>query len=264
MLQQTHLHRFDRGGRVLRQTSCCSTQSSCKCRSQDQRKHIRDRVSPLGPAPGTQSSHRSHCPSTVSTDLADPAPRSQLRGTRPSGHQTIEATAHLEDDPATPKPRLSNRTTESPTKPSTSVVIFDPGVLPASFCEVGSRGPPFSMTQLINLSIPPSLLISGHAVASAAPAASYKSLFHHQPWTSIWELSSSSSSSGFSAVDCAHHLLCIARSRGRAGRERVIDPLEVLLRQPHLKRANVLLKILAALGAVNRNNVLALRQYPSA
>jgi hypothetical protein len=35
-----------------------------------------------------------------------------LRGTRPSGHQTIEATAHLEDDPATPKPRLSDRTTE--------------------------------------------------------------------------------------------------------------------------------------------------------
>src|SRR5712691_1276954 len=106
------------------------TQSSCECRSQDQRKPIRDRVSPLGPAPGTQSSHRSHCPSTVSTDLADPAPRSPLRGTRPSDHQTIEATAHLEDDPATPKPRLSDRTPESSTKPSTSAVIFDPGVLP--------------------------------------------------------------------------------------------------------------------------------------
>jgi hypothetical protein len=38
---------------------------------------------------------------------------------------------HLEDDPATPKPRLSNRTTESPTKPSTGAVIFDPGVPPA-------------------------------------------------------------------------------------------------------------------------------------
>src|SRR5712692_11662663 len=150
MLQQTHLHRFDRGGRVLRQTSCCSTQSSCKCRSQDQRKHIRDRVSPLGPAPGTQSSHRSHCPSTVSTDLADPAPRSPLRRTRPSGHQTIEATAHLEDDPATPKPRLSDRTTQSSTKPSTSAVIFDPGVLPASSCVNGSQEFPFSVTHTMS------------------------------------------------------------------------------------------------------------------
>jgi hypothetical protein len=84
------------------------TQSSCECRSQGQRKHLRDRVSPLGPAPGTQSSHRSHCPSTVSTDLADPAPRSPLRRTRPSGHQTIEATTHLEDDPPAPKPGLSD------------------------------------------------------------------------------------------------------------------------------------------------------------
>ena len=40
-------------------------------------------------------------------------------------------TTHLEDDPATPKPRLSSRTTESPTKPSTGAVIFDPGVPPA-------------------------------------------------------------------------------------------------------------------------------------
>jgi hypothetical protein len=67
------------------------TQSSRKCRSQNQRKHLRDCVSPLGPAPGTQSSHWSHYPSTVSTDLADPPPRSPLRGTRPSSYQTIEA-----------------------------------------------------------------------------------------------------------------------------------------------------------------------------
>jgi len=107
------------------------TQSSCERRRQDQRKHLRDRVSPLGPAPGTQSSHRSHCPSTVSTDLADPAPRSPLRRTRPSGHQTIEAITHLANDTATPKPRLSHRTSESPTQPSTCAVIFDPGVPPA-------------------------------------------------------------------------------------------------------------------------------------
>src|ERR1700730_881529 len=111
------------------------TQSSCECRSQDQRKYLRDRVSTLGPAIGTQSSHRSHCPSTVSTDLADSAPRSPLRGTRPGSHQTVEATAHLEDDPATPNPRLSHRTTESSTKPSASAVIFDP-----VFQVAGERG----------------------------------------------------------------------------------------------------------------------------
>ena len=38
---------------------------------------------------------------------------------------------------------------------------------------VGSRGPPFSVTQFI--STPPQLPILEHAVASAAPAASYKS-----------------------------------------------------------------------------------------
>ena len=106
-------------------------------------------VSPLGPAPRTQSSHRSHCPSIVPSDLADPAPRSPLRGTRPSGRQTIEATAHLEDDPATPKARVSDRTTESSTKPSISAMIFDPGVPPASVFANGSQGPPFSVTHTI-------------------------------------------------------------------------------------------------------------------
>src|SRR4029077_17439891 len=52
----------------------------------------------------------------------------------------------------------------------------DAGVLPASFCVVGSRGPPFSVTQVI--STPPQLPILEHAVASAAPAASYKSPLH--------------------------------------------------------------------------------------
>ena len=102
------------------------TQSSCERRSQDQRKHLRDRVSPLGPPPGTQSSHWGHRPSTVSANLVDPARRSPLRRTGPSGHQTIEATRHLEDASATPKPRLSDRTTQSLTHPSTNAVIFDP------------------------------------------------------------------------------------------------------------------------------------------
>src|SRR5262249_23281558 len=103
--------------------------SSCECRSQDQRKHLRDRVSPLSPTIGTQSSYRSNRSSTVSTHLANPAPKSPLRGTRPSRDQTIEATAHLANDSATPKSRLSDPTTERSTKSSASTLIFDPGVL---------------------------------------------------------------------------------------------------------------------------------------
>jgi hypothetical protein len=118
------------------------TQSSCECRSENQRKYLRDRVPPLGISPRTQSSHRSHCSSTVPTNLADPTPRSPLRRTRHSSQQTIEATAHLEDDQATPKPWVSHRTTESSTKPSTGGVIFDPGVPPASWFVNGSQGPP--------------------------------------------------------------------------------------------------------------------------
>src|SRR5439155_1718689 len=105
------------------------SQSVRQCRSQDQRKSLRDRVSPLGPAPGTQSNHRGHLPSTVSTDLVNPAPGSSLRRTGPRGYQTIEAKAHGEDDPTTPKPRLSYRSAESSTQPSTSAVIFDPARL---------------------------------------------------------------------------------------------------------------------------------------
>ena len=101
------------------------TQSGRERRSQDQRKHLRNRVSPLSPAPGTQSSHRGHCPSTVSTDLAHSAPRSSLRRTGHRRHQAVKAKAQGENDPATPKPRLSDRSTESSTQPSTGAVIFE-------------------------------------------------------------------------------------------------------------------------------------------
>src|SRR5215472_11376573 len=88
------------------------------------KKHLRDRVSPLGPAPGTQPSDRSHCTSTVSIDLVDPASGSSLRRTGPSRHQAIKTKAHGENGPAAPEPRLSNRITELSTQPSTSAVIF--------------------------------------------------------------------------------------------------------------------------------------------
>jgi hypothetical protein len=99
-------------------------------RSQDQRKYLRDCVAPRSPAHGTQSSHRGDCPSTVSADLADPAPERPLRGARPSSHQTIAAEAHCKNDPATPKFRLPDRTTQLPTPQSnTSMVVFDPVVV---------------------------------------------------------------------------------------------------------------------------------------
>lgn len=50
-----------------------------------------------------------------------------LPRTRFRTHQTIEATAHLEDDPGTAKPRVSNRSTYFRTEPGIGAVIFDPG-----------------------------------------------------------------------------------------------------------------------------------------
>src|ERR1700751_2210559 len=64
--------------------------------------------------------------STVSVDLVDLAPGSPLRRTGSSGHQAIQAKAHDKNDPATPKPWLSDRTTQSSIQPSTSAVIFEP------------------------------------------------------------------------------------------------------------------------------------------
>jgi len=99
----------------------------------------RDCVSPLSPPSGTQPGHRGNRSSTVSPDLVDPAPRSPLRRTRPSRHQTIQAKAHCKNDSATPNSRLSDRTTQSSTQPSTGTVIFDPA-LPAKTRDYQSSG----------------------------------------------------------------------------------------------------------------------------
>src|SRR5882757_643513 len=102
------------------------TQSGRECRREGQRKYLRNCLSALGPAPRTQPSHRGHCPSTVSVDLVDPAPRSPLRGTRTSGYQTISASTHRQNDPPTPQTRLPNRTTKFATRQLGRKVIFDP------------------------------------------------------------------------------------------------------------------------------------------
>src|SRR5215467_12968724 len=68
-------------------------------------------------------------PSTRSADWVDPAPGSPLRRTRPSRHQSIQTKAHCNNDPATPKPRLSDRTTgPSKRQSGTRAVIFDAGI----------------------------------------------------------------------------------------------------------------------------------------
>src|SRR6266852_3304407 len=60
----------------------------------------------------------------MSADLVDPASGSPLRGTRPRSHQTIEAKAHCQNDPATPELRLQRRTNQFSTSRSrTSPVI---------------------------------------------------------------------------------------------------------------------------------------------
>ena len=54
-----------------------------------------------------------------------PMNHNPLRRTGPSSHQTIQISAHVEDDSATPKSGISDRITESSSQPSTSAVIFD-------------------------------------------------------------------------------------------------------------------------------------------
>jgi len=67
-----------------------------------------------------------HCPSTVSPDLANPAPGSRYEERVPPS-TTVEAKAHLEDDPATSKPwaiESSHQILNNPVKHK--AVIFDP------------------------------------------------------------------------------------------------------------------------------------------
>src|SRR5215469_4159797 len=103
------------------------TQSDCERCGKSQRKHLRTCVSAFGSAPGAQSSHRGHCPPTVSPDMANPAPGSSLRRTGSRCQPEVQASAHGKNDPATPKTRLSDRSTQCSTPQfGTGAVIFDP------------------------------------------------------------------------------------------------------------------------------------------
>jgi len=72
--------------------------------------------------PSMWKGHRGHCPSTVSPDLADPAPGSPLRRTRPSCHSSVKEKAPCENDSATPESQLSHRITPTPIHPSACTV----------------------------------------------------------------------------------------------------------------------------------------------
>jgi transposase len=87
------------------------SQSVCQRRSQVQRNHFPDRLWPTGVATGTQSNHRSYCPSALSPDLDHSAPGCTLRRTRPRSERKVKTQAYYSDDSGTSQPRLSGRST---------------------------------------------------------------------------------------------------------------------------------------------------------
>src|SRR5436190_12656439 len=94
----------------------------CQHRSQCHRKHLSHPM-PLAGAPlGTQSNHRGDCPSDLPTHLDYFASRGWLCGTRSCRPRKFETSTHVENDPATPEPRLSRRT--AGTEPSISSEEF--------------------------------------------------------------------------------------------------------------------------------------------
>jgi len=99
-------------------------------RSQNQRKHLRDRVSPRGPAPGTQSSHWTIAHRQCRLIWLILHQEFGYGRTGPSGHKRSR-TRTSKMLPATPKPRLigSNHRILNPAKDKCSV-FFRPDVLP--------------------------------------------------------------------------------------------------------------------------------------
>jgi hypothetical protein len=69
---------------------------------------------------GHNSDHWGNCPSALSADLNNLAPRGPLRGTWPDCTRKAETNTHCENDPAAPKPWLPRRTADCSTQPSMS------------------------------------------------------------------------------------------------------------------------------------------------
>jgi len=75
------------------------TQSDCERRSQNQRKHLRDYLSPLSPASGTQSAIGAIAHRQCRLIWLILHQGSSLRRTGPRRHQAVKAKAHEENDP---------------------------------------------------------------------------------------------------------------------------------------------------------------------
>jgi hypothetical protein len=91
-----------------------STQPGDQRRRESQRHRLRDPLSPVGAAPRAPPNNRRDRSPTVPPDLEDPAPGRPVRGTRPNPQPTVQAISDGQNDPATPKLRLSGRTGERP------------------------------------------------------------------------------------------------------------------------------------------------------
>src|SRR4030095_4706794 len=83
-------------------------------RGEIERDDLRDPLSPLCPAARAPPNDRRDCPPAVPPDLEDPASGRPVRGTRPSPEPKVQATPDGQNDPRTPKLRLSGRTGQRP------------------------------------------------------------------------------------------------------------------------------------------------------
>src|SRR5689334_18416910 len=63
-------------------------------------------------------------------------------------------------------------------------------------------------------------------------------------------------------ADALHAGFRVARACSGAWRDDLVDAREVLPREPHVESADILLQVLATLGAGDRHDVVALRQHP--
>jgi Transposase IS116/IS110/IS902 family len=117
-------HRSPKGNRQMRRILKSMRQ---RC-GQDERKHLRDRVSSPRTMPGTQSDHWGNYQSHLSADLDNLAPRGLLRGTRPGRLRKGAANTHCENDPAAPKPRLPHGTVDCSSHPRMRPRVVGGGV----------------------------------------------------------------------------------------------------------------------------------------
>src|SRR4030095_11167331 len=97
-------------------------------RGEIERDDLRDPLSPLCPAARAPPNDRRDCPPAVPPDRENPASGRPVQGTRPSPEPKVQATPDGQNDPRTPKLRLSGRPGQRPVDGCSPVApgIFDP------------------------------------------------------------------------------------------------------------------------------------------